>query len=109
MVRRLLLTALAAFAIGAGCAAGSLSATLDVMALELDVNLEQQVATIEGWTVYAGSGFGLRGSEFTRFQPYVLMCRAADIVIVYAELCGEVRAPLVGDGSFARVFVSITW
>jgi hypothetical protein len=111
VLRRALLCAfaLSALATAPAFAEGSFSVKFDPIALTVDANLEQQVAEIDGWIVYAGSGFAARPWSLDKLQPYTLVCREWDVLLAYAEVCAEVRATLVGDGSIIRLFVSGSW
>ena len=104
----------AAFAIalllaGTALASGSLSFELAPLTLDLEVNLEQSITTVDGWTIYGGSGFAASPAGVEKLQPYTMACRGWDAVIAYAEVCAELRAPLIGEGEIVRIFTSIVW
>jgi hypothetical protein len=106
---RALLLVLALATLATANASGSFSVKFDPLALAVDVNLEQQVAEIDGWIVYAGSGFAARPWSLDKLQPYSLICREWDVLLAYAEVCAELRAPIIGDGSIVRLFLSASW
>lgn len=108
-LRAALLTALVLAGIGGAYAEGSFSARLDVLALDLEVNLEQEVTRSGAWVFYAGSGFAVNTSGVTKLQPYTMACRNWDLTLAYTEVCTELRAPIIGPGSILRVFVSTVW
>jgi len=101
------LIALAVLAIGTACASGSFSARLDLTGLE--VNVEQEVTRVGAWTVYAGTGFAATWTSVEKLQPYTLACTSWDVGPAFAELCGELRAPLIGTAEWVRVFLSVAW
>lgn len=92
---------------GTVAASGSFSAKLDLTGLE--VNLEQEVTRVEGWTIYAGTGFAATWTGVEKLQPYTLACRDWDVGLAFAELCGEVRAPLIGTAEWVRIFLTVAW
>jgi len=104
---RVTLIALAALAIGTVSASGSFSARLDLTGLE--VNLEQEVTRVGSWTIYAGTGFAASWTSVEKLQPYTLACTSWDVGLAFAELCGEVRAPLIGTAEWVRVFLNAAW
>lgn len=103
MILMLLLTPATALA------SGSFSAVIDPLALHLDTNLEVAVGEVEGWSVFAGSGFAVSPAGVEKLQPYTLACQVHDLAIAASELCVELRAPLIGEGSISRLFLSIAW
>lgn len=108
-MRPLLLTTVLVLC-GTGLASGgSFSAVFDPLALRVDVNIEQAVTEADGWTVYAGTGFAASREGVEAFQPYTLACQSLDALVAFAEACVELRAPLVGAGSIARAFLSVSW
>lgn len=94
---------------GLACAQGSLSFELAPLSLDLEVNLEQAITTVEGWTIYGGSGFAASPDGVEKLQPYTMACRGWDALIAYAEVCAELRAPIIGEGEILRLFTSIVW
>ncbi len=94
---------------GTALGSGSFSAKIDVTALEVDMNLEQSVAEWNGWTIYAGSGFAVSREGVERLAPYSMACKGWDAFIAYAEVCTELRAPIIGPGSILRVYFSAVW
>lgn len=94
---------------GVALGSGSFSAKLDVDQLRLELNVEQEVAQVSGWTVFAGSGFAVSTAGVEELQPYTMACRGWDGVAAYLEVCGELRAPIVGDGSILRLFTVLVW
>lgn len=94
---------------GTALASGSFSAKFSVTTLNLEANLEQEVTSVAGWTVYAGSGFALSPQGIEKLQPYTMICQGWDLAIAYTEICGEVRAPLIGEADVARIFTTIAW
>jgi len=104
---RVTLIALALLAIGGASASGSFSARLDLTGLE--VNVEQEVTRAGAWTVYAGTGFAATWTSVEKLQPYTLACTSWDVGLAFAELCGELRAPVLGPGEWVRLFVTVAW
>jgi len=100
-----LVIALALAGIAAG--SGSFSARLDLSGIE--VNVEQEVTRVGPWTVYAGTGFAASLKGVEKLQPYTMACTDWDVGIAFAELCGELRAPILGSGEWVRLFVTVAW
>lgn len=94
---------------GTAIASGSFSAKLDVFALELEANIEQEITTVGPWTFYAGSGFAITRTGIEKLQPYTMACTSLDAGLAYAEFCTELRAPIIGPGSILRSFLTIAW
>lgn len=92
-------------------AGGSFTVEFEPLTLNLEFLYERQVAEVEGWRVYAGTGFAAEPWTVTRFDPYTLWCRDLDVLVAYSELCAEVRAPIVLDGGEAwlRIFWTTVW
>lgn len=108
-MRRLAVALLLLGAIGVASAEGSFSAKIDVTGLEAEFNLEQSVTEWNGWTVYAGSGFAVSRDGIEKLAPYTMACRGQDFLLVYGEVCAELRAPIIGPGSILRIFISAVW
>jgi len=109
-MRRLLLVLLIALSTaGTASASGSFSAVIDPLALTVDLNIEQSVGEHEGWTLYAGSGFAASPDGVQKLQPYGLACRGYNLILAGAEVCAELRAPIIGDGPITRIFLSLAW
>jgi hypothetical protein len=106
---RAALFAIALSLAGTALASGSFSARLDVDQLRLELNLEQEVTQVSGWTVYAGSGFSVSRAGVEKLQPYTLACWGTDLGFAYGEVCGELRAPLIGDGNVLTVYTTVAW
>lgn len=89
---------------------GSFTAQLDILNLDLTVLVEQQIAEVGGWLVYAGTGFGVAPWRVTRFDPYTLACREVGVLSTYSELCVEARVDFASDDGFAlQTFWTTTW
>lgn len=109
-MRRVLLVLVIAVGLGGiATASGSFSVTLKPVTLELEANLEQEITRVGPWTIYAGSGFAVDADGLRKLQPYTLACASLDVVLAYSEACIEVRAPIVGQGDIARVFLTVAW
>lgn len=109
VARTLLLTSLIA-ALSTSLAQGSFSLELSPLSLSAELNIEQTVTTLQGGTLYGGSGFAYSPADgVQKLQPYLMWCDGVDAFLAYVEVCAELRAPIIGEGSIVATFVSIVW
>lgn len=75
----------------------------------VELNIEQEITRAGEWIIYGGSGFRASSAGIEKLQPYTMACREVDMFLAFAELCLEGRAVVVGDGDWARAYLSVVW
>lgn len=109
-MRALVLGIVLALAVtGLASAEGSLSFEIAPLSLDIELNVEQSITTFQGWTIYGGSGFAISPAGVEKLQPYTMACNGLDALVAYAEVCLELRAPIIGPGEIVRLFTSVVW